>query len=57
MDWWGDGTQILTSVADPDTVSGAFLTPESGVGKKSRSESGMNIADHISESLQTIFWG
>jgi hypothetical protein len=26
------------------------------VGKKSRSGSGMNIPDHISESLETIFW-
>jgi hypothetical protein len=26
------------------------------LGKKSRSESGMNILDHISESLETIFW-
>jgi hypothetical protein len=24
--------------------------------KKSRSGSGMNVPDHISESLQTIFW-
>jgi hypothetical protein len=34
---------------------GAFLTPGSGMGKKSRSGSGMNIPDHISESLETIF--
>jgi hypothetical protein len=26
------------------------------MGKKSRSGSGMNIPDHISESLETIFW-
>jgi hypothetical protein len=26
------------------------------MGKKSRSVSGMNIPDHISESLETIFW-
>jgi hypothetical protein len=36
--------------------SGDFLTPGSGIGKKSRSGSGMNIPDHISESLETIFW-
>jgi hypothetical protein len=30
--------------------SGAFLTPGSGKGKKSRSGSGMKISDHISES-------
>jgi hypothetical protein len=28
----------------------------SGMGKKSRSGSGMKIPDHISESLETIFW-
>jgi hypothetical protein len=26
------------------------------MGKKSRSGSGMNIPDHISHSLETIFW-
>jgi hypothetical protein len=26
------------------------------MGKKSRSGSGMKIPDHISESLETIFW-
>jgi hypothetical protein len=26
------------------------------MGKKSRSGSGINIPDHISESLETIFW-
>ncbi len=41
---------------DPDPGSGAFLTPGSGMGKKSRSGSGMNIPDQISESLETIFW-
>ncbi len=39
-----------------DPGSGAFLTPGSGMGKKSGSGSGMNIPDHISESLETIFW-
>jgi hypothetical protein len=34
------------SVADPDPGSGAFKTTGSG----------MNIPDHISESLETIFW-
>ncbi len=37
-----------TSVADPDPGSGAFLTPGSGMGKKSGPESGMNNPDHIS---------
>jgi hypothetical protein len=36
------------SVADPG--SGAFLTPGSGMGKKSGF--GMNNPDHISESLE-----
>jgi hypothetical protein len=36
------------SVVDPD--------PGSGMGKKSRSGSGMNIFGHISVSLETIFW-
>jgi hypothetical protein len=35
---------------DPDPGSGAFLTPGSGMGKKSGS--GMNNPDHISESLK-----
>jgi hypothetical protein len=45
-----------TSVADPDPGSGAFLTPGSGMDKKSGSGSGMNNPDHIFESLETIFW-
>jgi hypothetical protein len=43
----------MSSVPDPG--SGAFFTPGSGMGKKSRSGSGMNILNHISESLETIF--
>jgi hypothetical protein len=39
-----------------DPGSGAFLTPGSGMGKKSGSGSGMNNPDHISKSLETIFW-
>jgi hypothetical protein len=42
------------SVTDPG--SGAFLTPGSGMGKTSRSGSGMNIPYHISVRLETIFW-
>jgi hypothetical protein len=34
-------------VADPD--------PGSGMGKKSRSGSGMNIPDHITERIEKIF--
>jgi hypothetical protein len=45
------------SEADPYPGSGAFLTPGSGMGKKSESGSGMNNPDHISENLETIFWG
>ncbi len=40
-----------------DSGSGAFLTPGSGMGKKSGSVSGMNNPDHISWSLETIFLG
>jgi hypothetical protein len=39
--------------------SGAFLTPDPGsgmMGKKSGSGSGMINPDHISQSLETIFW-
>jgi hypothetical protein len=32
-----------------------FLTPGSGIGKKSGSGSGMNNRDHISERLETIY--
>ncbi len=46
----------MASVADPDPGSGAFLTPRSGMGKKSRSGSGMNIPDLVSQSWETIFW-
>jgi hypothetical protein len=48
----------VSSVADPYPESGAFLTldPGSGMGKKSKSGSGISILDHISESLETIFW-
>jgi hypothetical protein len=40
----------IGSVADPG--SSTFLTPGSGMGKKSGSGSGMNNPDHISESLE-----
>ncbi len=33
------------------------LNPGSGMGKKSGSRSEMNNVDHISECLETIFWG
>ncbi len=51
----------ISSVAD--LGSGAFLTTGSGIrdlgagmGKKPRSGPGMNVPDHISESLETLFW-
>jgi hypothetical protein len=46
------------SVADTDPGSGAILTPGTGMGIKSGSgsRSGMKNTDHISESLETIFW-
>jgi hypothetical protein len=42
------GCTRVHSVADSD--------PGSGLGKKSRSGSAMNIPGHISESLESIFW-
>jgi hypothetical protein len=48
---------MVCNVVDPDPGTGAFLTPESGMGieiKIRDSESRMNIPDHISESLETI---
>jgi hypothetical protein len=47
---------VRSSVADPGIRDRCLfdpLDPGSGMGKKSRS--GMNIPDHISESLETIF--
>jgi hypothetical protein len=49
------GGKLLGSIVDPG--SGAFLTPGSGMGKKSGSGSGMNNPDHISQSLETKFFG
>ncbi len=46
---------IIVHVSVPDPGSGAILTPWIRDGKKSRSEFGMNIADNISVSLETIF--
>ncbi len=40
--------RIDHSVADPDPGSGAFLTPGSGMGKKTGTGSGMNNPDYIS---------
>jgi hypothetical protein len=42
-----------------DPGSGAFLTPRSGgwvINQDPGSGSGINNPDHISESLETIFW-
>ncbi len=44
---------VSHSVAD--TGSGAFWTAGSGKGKKSGSGFGMNIQDHFSENLETVF--
>jgi hypothetical protein len=48
---------LILSVCGSDPGFGAFLTPGSGMGKKSGSGSGMNNPDHISECLETIFFG
>jgi hypothetical protein len=44
------------SVADPDAGSRAFLAPGSGMGEKSRSGYRMIIPNHISESLEIIYF-
>ncbi len=50
-------TCVNRDILYPDPGSGAFFTPGSGMGKqKSRSGSGINILDHISEISETIFW-
>jgi hypothetical protein len=46
----------ITSVANPDPGSGAFLTPGSGMGNKFGSGTRMNIEDHFSKSLETVCW-
>jgi hypothetical protein len=43
------------SVEDPDPGSGAFLTPGSGMDKKTGNGSGTNNPNHISENLEAIF--
>jgi hypothetical protein len=47
---------VWYSVTAPDPGAGAWLNPGSGMGKKSRSGSGMNIPEHIIERIETIFW-
>jgi hypothetical protein len=52
---------MTLGVADPDPGSGAFLTPwirDPGWAKSQDPDHGsrMNYPDHISESLETIFW-
>ncbi len=58
-------SSTLSSVADPDPGSDAFVTPGFGIRcpgwvKKPdpdpRFGSGMNNPDHISESVETIFY-
>jgi hypothetical protein len=43
---------LVGSVADPNPEFGAFLTPGSGMGKKSGSGSGMNNPDHINSFMR-----
>ncbi len=54
LQWQAFIITVIISVADPDPRSGAFWTPASGIGDGIRA--GMNIPDHISERLETIFW-
>jgi hypothetical protein len=48
-------TVLMIQIRDPGSCS--FFTPGSGIGDghKSKSGSGVNIPDHISEILETIF--
>jgi hypothetical protein len=48
---------LTTSVADPHSGSGAFLAPGSGMETRQiwDAGSGINIPDHISESLASVF--
>ncbi len=50
-------SKAVLRIRIPDLVPFWPLDPGSGLGKKSRSGSRMNISDHISERLQTFFWG
>jgi hypothetical protein len=45
----GSGSLLLTSVADPDPGSGAFLTPESGIRNRFFPDPGSQ--DHIFKSF------
>jgi hypothetical protein len=45
-------TKPVLRIRDPVPL----LTPGSGMGKNSGFGSGLNNLDHISESLETIFW-
>jgi hypothetical protein len=56
-----DGNKNLNkkTIATPDPESGAFLTPGSGnrdIKKIPDPGSGMNIPQHFSESIETVFW-
>ncbi len=61
--WLRDyGTQLALEAIKPNPPNQfcgsrirAFLAPRSGMGKKSIFGSGMNIPDHISESLENVF--
>jgi hypothetical protein len=50
-------SRVPISVCGSGSGSDAFLTPGSGMRKKSGSGSGMNDPDDISESLETISLG
>jgi hypothetical protein len=46
----------VSKIRDADPGSGAFLTPVSGMEKHTDPGSGINISDHISDSLGKIVW-
>jgi hypothetical protein len=51
------GVIILRAVFRIRDILVWIRDPGSGMGKKSRSGFGMNIPDHISESLESTFLG
>ncbi len=56
----GSGHINYCSVADPDLISGIRCLFDPWIrdpGWLKKSGSGMNNPDHISESLETSFWG
>jgi hypothetical protein len=52
-----DALRLMMSERRVQYIGFFYQCCGSGMGKKSRSGSGMNIPNHISKSLETICWG